>query len=701
MGNRIRGITVEFDGDASGIGKALKGVNSEAKNVEKQLKDVEKLLKLDPTNTELLRQKQALLAKSVETTKSKVEELRKAEQAMKDAGVDKNSAQFMALQREIISTENELDNLKEAAKQSNVALEKIGATAEKISGGAQKVADATAGLSKAAQGVLAAAGGVAAAAVKSYADNEQLIGGIETLYGKSAEQLKRYANEAYKTSGMSANQYMELSTSFAASLVQSLGGETGKAATYANMAITDMADNANKMGSDIDSLQAAYQGFAKGQYTLLDNLKLGYGGTATEMARLLNDSGVLGDNVIDITKDVGKQLSEIGLDQIIVAIHTIQEEMDVTGTTAAEAAKTISGSFESAKAAIGNLVTGLGQEGADIDALTKNAVDSVVTMVDNILPVLKNLWDNLPGGVKAGLSITGALAVLSPIFSVISKASSAIGTVTGLLQKVGPVIGTVTGELGKLFSKVAGFVASNPIVLIGAAVTALVALIATKGDEIQGILQKVDDFLQGVFAKDWTEIFGPVLGEILNGFFANFKNVWDSVKQVLDGVIDIIRGVFTGDWKRAWEGVKEVFGGIFNGLLSVVKAPLNGIITMLNGVIDGVNWVIKGLNKLPNVNIGEVGKIPYLASGGILSRGSAIVGEAGPELLTMAAGKAYVQPLSGGPNLGTVEGLLGNIRDSIGGSGSPIHITVQSVLDGKVIGETAYQYSAQKARAGR
>ena len=273
---------------------------------------------------------------------------------------------------------------------------------------------------------------------------------------------------------------------------------------------------------------------------------------------------------------------------------------------------------------------------------------------------------------------------------------------------------TIIPKIGTAFSSMASFVMANPIVLLIAAIVALVVLIATKGDEIQALLQKLDDWLQGVFARDWTELFGPVLGGILNGFFANVKNIWDSIKQVFDGIIDFIRGVFTGDWQRAWEGVKEIFLGTFNALASRAKVPLNGVIALLNGAINGINMMIDALNGLHftipdwvpllggkefGLNLKHVGSIPYLASGGILSSGSAVVGEAGPELLTLTGGRAVVQPLSGnGPSLKGVEGLLGGISDKLG-AGQPVTIVVQSVLDGRVIGETAYDYTMQRARA--
>nr|DAH69756.1 MAG TPA: tail tape measure protein [Caudoviricetes sp.] len=691
--SRVSGITIKIDGDVTGLDKALKGVNGKIKDTQTQLKDVQRLLKFDPGNTELLRQKQELLGKAVGNTKEKLAQLKDAEKQLKDAGVDQNSEQFQALRREIIATEDSLDGLKDAANESNVALEKIGATADKVASGAQKVADATAGISRTAQAGLAAAAAATVKIVDSYADYEQLIGGVETLFKGDADALVARANDAYKTAGLSANAYMETATGFAASLVSSLGGDTKKAVDLADMAITDMADNANKMGSDISSIQNAYQGFAKQNYTMLDNLKLGYGGTKEEMQRLLDEA----EKLSGIHYDIGNYAD------IVNAIHVIQDEMGITGTTAKEAEGTISGSIAAFKSSVSNLLAGMGDANADVDQLTDNVVEAFKTMAGNIIPILQNIWDHLPGGAKFALGGMAVMAAISPVAGAISNISGAVGKLTTIIPKIGTA-----------FSSMASFVMANPIVLLIAAIVALVALIATKGDEIQALLQKLDDWLQGIFAKDWTEIFGPVLGDILNGFFANVKNIWDSIKQVFDGVIDFIRGVFTGDWQRAWEGVKEIFGGVFSGLAALAKAPINGIIALLNGAINGINMMIDALNGLHftipswvpllggksfGLSLGRVANIPYLAKGGILSQGSAVVGEAGPELLTLTGGKAMVQPLSGnGPSLAGVEGLLGGISDKLG-AGQPVTIVVQSVLDGRVIGETAYDYTMQRARA--
>lgn len=643
--SRVKGITIEIGGDATGLSKALEGVNKSINNTQSQLKDVNKLLKLDPGNTELLRQKQQLLSKAVGQTTDRLESLKQAAAQLKASGVDENSEQFMALRREIIETESSLDSLTQAANSSNAALSKIADTADEIGSKAQKVADATSGLSKVAGAGLAAAGGAVVKIVDAYADSEQLIGGVETLFKDSAGEIKRAAADAYKTAGLSANEYMETVTGFSASLISSLAGDTRKAASYADMAITDMADNANKMGTDIGMLQNAYSGFARGTFVMLDNLKLGYAGSQGEMERLLADAEALSGVKYDISNFA----------DIVDAIHVVQTEMGITGTTAKEAAETVSGSVASFKSSVSNLMAGMGDADADMEQLTGNVVESFETMAANILPVLRNIWDNLPGGAKFALGAMGVMAAISPIAGGIAKISGAVSSLTKIL----PTLGTAFK---------AAF--TNPVTWI----VALVALLAVKGDEIQGILQKVDNFLQGVFAKDWTEVFGPVLGEVINGFFANLKNIWGSIKQILDGIIDFIRGVFTGDWERAWQGVLGLFEGIFGMLGRVAKVPINAIISLLNGAINGINRMIDGLNSIHfdipdwvpllggksfGLNLRHLGNIPYLAKGGILSQGRAIVGEAGPELLTMSAGRAVVQPLT---NNSTTNHNLGGVN---------------------------------------
>lgn len=230
-------------------------------------------------------------------------------------------------------------------------------------------------------------------AVNSYAEYEQLVGGVETLFKDSADKVQEYANQAYKTAGISANQYMEQATSFSASLLQGLGGDTAKAAEIADMAITDMADNANKMGTSIEMIQNAYQGFAKQNYTMLDNLKLGYGGTKSEMARLVKESGILGKAGDDLT---AKNLDQkVSFDQIIKAINATQKKMGIYGTTSKEAASTIQGSVSSMKASWNNLLTAIADDNKDLKKSVNEFVDSTITASQNLVPRVKKVVEGI------------------------------------------------------------------------------------------------------------------------------------------------------------------------------------------------------------------------------------------------------------------------------------------------------------------
>ena len=249
-----------------------------------------------------------------------------------------------------------------------------------------------------------AVGALATSATKAYAEYEQLSGGIETIFGGSAKTIMKYAQDAYKTAGMSANKYMETATSFSASLLQGLGGDTAKAAEYANKAILDMGDNANKMGTSIESIQYAYQGFAKQNYTMLDNLKLGYGGTASEMARLVNDSGVMGNSF----KATAENINSVSFDKIIEAIHITQERIKYTGTTAQEASGTISGSFSTMASAWDNFQTALASgDDKKIDETADKLVDSASTFAKNAIPVFVTTFKKI---LEKAPEIIGELA---------------------------------------------------------------------------------------------------------------------------------------------------------------------------------------------------------------------------------------------------------------------------------------------------
>ena len=631
MAEKIRGITIELGGDASGLEQALKDVNKEIKNTQDQLKDVERLLKLDPKNTELLAQKHKLLGDQINNAKNKLDSLKKAQATMDANGVDKNSDQYMALQREIISTENELASLESAAKKTSDAMSGIATAADKVATGAQKVADKTRGLSAAAAGALGAIGGLAIKTVKS-ADE---LNTLAKQTGFSVEELQKfqYASDLVDVS-------MEDITGAATKLKKSVAGDSKELEKLGVK--TKNADGSFRNINDIFYDTLAALGDVQNE-TERDTLAMAiFGRSADSLAGIVDDGG-------KSLKELGQEAEDMGLimgQDTVDSLNNVNDQMD---RLKAQATAT------------------LAQEGAKAMEVLLPLFEKVVSGISSIIEWVGSLDEQQ---LQTIITILGVVAAISPLASLISKISSMVAFIPTLLSTLGAAM---------------TWLMANPIVLVIAGIVALVALIATKGDQIKNILNKVDAFLQGVFTKDWTEVFGPVLGGILNGFFDTVSAVWDSVKGVLDGIIDFIQGVFKGDWKKAWNGIKSIFSSIMSGLSRVFKTPLNAVIGMINDIIDSVNWLIGNINKLGSVlgiQIGTIGHIPMLANGGVVTQGQAIVGEAGPELLNVSNGKATVTPLSSGS-----------------GAAAPTTIVVQSVLDGRVIAESTTKYQGRMARA--
>ena len=358
----------------------------------------------------------------------------------------------------------------------------------------------TAAVAAAATGV----GLLTKSSLENYAEYEQLVGGVETLFKNNSETVKAYAENAFKSAGLSANEYMSTVTSFSASLLQGLGGNTAEAAKIADLAITDMADNANKMGTSMEAIQNAYQGFAKQNYTMLDNLKLGYGGTASEMARLINESGVLGETMTVTAETV----NSVSFDKMIKAIHVVQTQMGITGTTAKEASSTISGSVAAAKSAWSNLVTGIADENANMEALIANFADSASTALGNIVPRIGQIVSGLEavgeqvpvlGMLGNAIKATAAILVASKIGAGLQTivagfqtaqlqlslyaaangtAALATGAMTGALTAKEVVVGVLTGKISLATAAQAAWnavMSANPIGLVLVAVTALAA----------------------------------------------------------------------------------------------------------------------------------------------------------------------------------------------------------------------------------
>lgn len=631
MAGKIRGVTIQLSGDTTGLTKSLNDANKEIKNTQSQLKDVERLLKLDPKNTELLRQKQELLGKAIGETNTKLETLKKAEDTMKSQGVDQNSEQFMALQREIAATEGELKKLTDEAGKTVSAFDKVKAATDKIAQGAKNVADKTKGLSLAGGAV---AGGLLATGKNAI----QTADDLETLAkrsGLSTEMLQKFAY---------ASDMVDVSTEELVSAMTKMKknmGDNPAAFEALGVSVTN-ADGTFRSLEEVfyDSLAALSQ---IGDETERDLAAMDlFGKGADTLATIIDDGGAG-------LQEYGARAQELGL---ILSEDTIGK-LTSTGD-----------SIDEMKARATATLTEVGAQ------LLENLAPTIDVIVGKISEVIAWLGTLDSDTLNTILIVAGVIAAISPVAGLISGITTAIGGVTSAIQ----------------------FLLANPIVLLIAGIVALVTLIATKGDEIKAILQKVDDFLQNIFAKDWTEQFGA-FGEVLNTFFSVLKGVWDSIKSIFDGIIDFIRGVFTGDWSRAWEGVKKIFSGVFNALLTIAKAPLNAIIGVINGLISGVNLIIRGLNKISikipdwvpalggksfGFNLKEIGKIAYLAQGGILSSGTAVVGEAGPELLTMSNGRAVVQPLTNNTTNQNYGGVTLNIY---GAAGQSIQDLAEIIMD--------------------
>lgn len=466
------------------------------------------------------------------------------------------------------------------------ASNKIGNISKKATTAFSKIGTAAgAGMKLAAKGATVAAGAIATLstmAVKTYADYEQLAGGVETLFGAGGKSLVEYVNavgkyspeisaqyndlmaaqnkvmsdadEAYKTAGLSANDYMETVTSFAAALNSSLGGNTQKSAEYANMAVVDMADNANKMGSSMESIQNAYQGFAKQNYTMLDNLKLGYGGTKTEMERLLADA----------SKISGKKFDLSSYADVVEAIHTIQTEMGITGTTAEEAEHTISGSVNAMKAAWTNWLTGLGNSKADIGKLTTQLIDSAKTVLANVMPVVRQVLTTLgdvisndaPAIIEEGLSYIldaapqllemGGQLISSLVDGIIANLpqilSAATQLITMLCNGIMESASQIPEAVTEIITQLVNFIVANAPQLLVAGVTLVLSL-------IQGLVKAIPDIIQAI-------------PQLIDGIVSAFDNASSQILGIGRQIVqDIIDGI-----SSAWDGLVSWFNGLWDSL---------------------------------------------------------------------------------------------------------------------------------------
>lgn len=393
------GPKIGIDGEKE-FRESLRTMGQQLKTLGTEMKAVTSAFDVDNDSQKKLAAQSDVLNRQLEVQQQRLGEVQKALDYAK-ANYSENSSEVQRWQQALNNATTDVNRTKKQLNELETGVEGVG---DAIDGAGQKtsifgdVLKANLLGNAIVSGVKAVASGIKSlisGAIEGYGEYEQLVGGVETLFGSSADTVIKNAENAYKTAGLSANAYMETVTSFSASLLQSMGNDTEAAAKKADQALTDMSDNANKMGTDMQSIQNAYQGFAKQNYTMLDNLKLGYGGTKEEMQRLIDDA-----NALNAAQGNYTNYSIESYADIVDAIHTVQTEMGITGTTALEASTTVEGSINSMKAAYQNFVTGLGDQNADIGALTEELIQTAGTVAENVLPVIENVVKNIAETVK-------------------------------------------------------------------------------------------------------------------------------------------------------------------------------------------------------------------------------------------------------------------------------------------------------------
>lgn len=570
-----------------------------------------------------------------------------------------------------------------------------------IDGGVKRSSGLLSGLGTVARGVgtVAAAGmtaltgavtAIGGAALSAYADYEQLVGGVDTLFGSASGQLQAYAADAYKTCGMSANQYMTQATSFAASLVSSCGGDVAKAADYANMAMGDMSDNVNKMGSNMVDVQNAYQGFAKQNYTMLDNLKLGYGGTKEEMERLIADANKLreaqGKNA-DLTID--------SYADVVEAIHTVQENMGITGTTAKEAATTISGSIGMAKAAWENFITGLGRDDVDFSQLTEQLLTSIGAVATNVAPRVAQIGQGIIQAFP--IVLAGLGAVLAPIVSealatawnIAVQALAGIGIhlpevdasqILSAFQAVADVASTVVGVVRSAFEAVPG-IFETVASAVGGAVSTVVSVLTPFAEYFAAqMLPAIVSFASGLvsaFAAVWPVLsqFGQTVMNIGAAVMPVLQNAFALIMPLISQAISLVMQLFSALSPL----ISQVAAALMPALTAIGTALANLAAAVLPGLAAAVQVVFSVLQMLMPVIqtvLSVVGSIVSVVLTVVSQVIAAVINAAAVVSSVISAVLTVVSALVAG-----VTAFIGSILAVVGGCVSTVSALVAGVVN--------------------
>ena len=466
-----------------------------------------------------------------------------------------------------------------------------------LAGGIGKVlGTATAAVGAAVGAAAAGVSAIVKESVSSFAEYEQLVGGVETLFKDSADTVQDYANEAFKTAGVSANEYMEVVTSFSAAMIKSLGGDTQAAADLSNQAIIDMSDNANKMGTDLSSIQQAYQGFAKQNYTMLDNLKLGYGGTQAEMERLIRDAEKL-DSTFSVNHETvikNKQAVDemtYSFADITKAIHIVQENLGIAGTTAKEASETISGSFHQMEAAWQNVLTSIAGGGPELSQTLSQLVESAKTFIANLLPVLSQ-------------ALTGVAQLINGIVPVIAEElpglvetvvplilEAAVSIVSALTTALPDLIQSIMDSLFDILPQIAETVVSLLDAIAGSLIPALLSFGSSLIMELgSAIIANIDQLSQTAtnllmsLITFLTEALPMLVTVAVSIITALAQNIADNAPLIITGIVELMATILTL--------IAENLPTILEAGLTIINGIVTGILWNLHNITDAVVQII-------------------------------------------------------------------------------------------------------------
>ncbi len=595
MSKRIQGITIEIDGSTTKLNDALKSTNKVISQTNSEIKALNQALKLDPKNTELLAQKQDLLKKNIAATTDKLNSLKEAQKQMGDYNklTDEQKSSYRALSVEITKTESALKNMNQEAKNtSKIDLSGLKKGLESVASVAAKVGTAMIGATAAIGSALTA---LVAKGVKSYASLEQNIGGINKLFGESADIVIADAKRAYKEAGLSANQYMETATSFSASLLRGLGGDTKAAAALTNRAIKDMSDNANTFGTSMDEVMNVYKALSKEMYTTLDNLRLGYAGTKTGMQQLIADAATY----TDIQKELGITVdaTSMSFDNVIKAISVMQKHLNITGTTMLEAEGTITGSLNMMKAAFDNFINGSG--GA------KELAESIVPFVRNVANAVLDLAPNILGGlVEVVNQVVPTLA--TTIVGLVPQLAKIIrDTIPLLINTIVPLLGTLIDE-------------TLPPLLEAA----------------QGLIDALVDLVSGD-TTEFERVIGNLLSSCISFVVKNVPKIVDLALKIVLEVANVLVDQIPTIIESLITMITELIKVIIQNLPKFIEAAIKIILALAKGLLQAIPQLLKALPEIITSLVTELVKPEFLAM---------IISSAIELIITLATGLVQAIP---------------------------------------------------------